>query len=174
MHITHEKQRQPQEGAELESSTATPTLASPLSSALVMITPVKTCQPECGVDSKGTRTPAAPQSSVSKRNISPSSTCQSQGSGPELERSMTTPTLADPLSSVLTMIIPTKTCHEEGGAQLECDSNGTPTPAAPQSFDSERYILPARICQSQGVSVLECDSTATPTPAVPLCPRATP
>ena len=72
---------------------------------------------------------------------------------------MTTPTLADPLSSVLAMIIPAKTCHEQGGTQLERDRNGPPTPDAPQPFDSERYISPARIRQSQGGSVLERDST---------------
>ena len=69
MHITHEKQRQPQGGAELESGTATPTLASPLSSALAMITPVKTCQPVSGTGSKGTPIPDTPQSSVSKRTF---------------------------------------------------------------------------------------------------------
>ena len=174
MHITHEKPLQSQGGAELESSTATPNLATPLSSALAMITPAKTCQPKCGAGSKGTPTPPAPQSSVSKRNISPSSTCQSEGGGPELEHSMTTPTLADPLSSVLAMIISAKGCFGQGGAQPERDRNGPPTPAAPPPFDSERYISPARIRQSEGGSVLERDSTAVPTPAAPLLPREAP
>ena len=99
-----------------------------------MTTPIKTCHPQGGTelecDSKGTSTPAAPQSSDSKSNISSATTCQSQGGGPDLEHSMVNPvanpTLFDPLSSALVMITPANTCQPEGGDQLECDNKGPP------------------------------------------------
>ena len=139
-----------------------------------MVTPVTPCHPTCGAENKGTPTPATPQSSNSKRDISPSRTCQSQGIGPDLERSTTTSTLADPRSSVLAMIIPAKTCHQQGGAGLKHDRNGPPTPVAPQVYDSERYISPANTGQSQGGDVIERDSTTAPTPGTPLSSRESP
>jgi len=70
MNIVDEKKCEPQGGTEIEYSTATSTHTVPLSSAcstaLEMITPVKTCQTQGGAeltnDSKGTPTPVAPQS----------------------------------------------------------------------------------------------------------------
>ncbi len=72
------------------------------SSFLVFSLSSQTCQPQGGTelarDSKGTPTPAAPQSSDSERYISPASTCPLQG-GAGLERdSSVAPTPAVPLS----------------------------------------------------------------------------
>jgi hypothetical protein len=120
-------------------------------------------------DSKGTPTTVVPQSSASERNISLVNTCQSQGGGPDLGYRMTTPTLGDPLSSV--MSTPVNTCQTQGGIQLENDSTGPPTPVTPSFSVSKRYISSGNTCQSQGGSGLECDSTTTPTPAAPLSLR---
>jgi hypothetical protein len=139
-------------------NTAAPTLVVPLS-LLSMLTPAKTCQSQGGsvleCDKKDTPTTASPQSSDSERIISPDSTCHFQGGGPDLEFIMTTPSLADHLSSVLMMITPAKTCQSQGGAQLESDIRDPTTPAAPPSCDSERYISPASTCLLQSGAGLE-------------------
>jgi hypothetical protein len=123
MNIPHVKKCHLHCGTELERSTTTPTLATPLSSAFAMLTSVKTCQPEGGAelerDSKGAPTTTDPQSCDSERNILLTSTCQSQGGGSDLERRMSTPTLADPLSSALARSTPGKTCQSQGGTHLE-------------------------------------------------------
>jgi hypothetical protein len=134
-------------GPELERSTPTPTRNTHLASAFSMLTSVKTCQSEGGatleLDNKGTPSTVAPESSDSERNISLADTSQSQGGGPDLGRSMTTPTLGDPLSSALAMSTPVKTCpphilsvstcQSAGGAGHERDSTDAPPPAAPWS-----------------------------------------
>jgi hypothetical protein len=82
---------------------------------------------------------------------------------------LTTPTLADPLSSVLAMIISANACFGQGGAQFERDRNGPPTPAVPPSFDSGRYISPDRIRQSEGGSTLPDLTTSLSLPASDRC-----
>ncbi len=103
MNITHVMKCQLQCGPVLDRSTTTPTRATPLSSAFVMLTSVKACQPEGGADlerdSRVTSTTVAPQSSDSERNISRDCTSQSQGGGPDLGWRMATPTLGDSSSA---------------------------------------------------------------------------
>jgi hypothetical protein len=133
------------------------------------ITHVMKCQLQCGPElEQSTATPprAAPQSSDSERNISLTSTCQSQGGGPDLGRRMATPTLGDPLSSALAMSTPVKTCpphvssgstwQSEGGAGHERDTLSGSSP-----HFSEMNITHVMKCQLQCGPELEC-STATP------------
>ena len=64
----HEKKCQPQGADQIGCTTTIPTLASPLSSAFAMITPVNTCQSqgaaELETDDRGTPTPSYPLSYV--------------------------------------------------------------------------------------------------------------
>ncbi len=95
------------------------------------------------LDNKDMPATGAPKSSDSERNISLADTSQSQGGGPDLERSMATPTVGDPMSSALAMSTPVKTCpphissvstcQSAGGSGHERDSTGAPPPAAPWS-----------------------------------------
>jgi hypothetical protein len=183
-------------GPELEQSTATHPRATPLSSAFAMLTSAEKCQAEGGAelerDSKDMPATGAPQSYDSERNISLASTCQSQGGGSDLGRSMATPTLGDPLSSALVMSTPGKICPPhvssalpagvyfgcatavDGGPTLSCPSPptfatgdfGRPCATATlTSSDSERNISPAITCLSQDEAGLERDSLAAHTPA---------
>ena len=134
---------------------------APLSTALAMITPDTTCQPQGAAelerDSQGTPTPAAPQASE------PHCEDAVEGQHGEEATSRHEEMVADFLARWHTSRMPL-----QGGAQDACDSNGPPTPAAPHHSDSQRYFSPYNTCQSQGVALLERDSTDDPTAAAPL------